>query len=69
MYVCRYTGTVGVSTAVLKDGHQFLVHVLDPRVNPEEGEDVEETEDGTEKADEEKNEKTGLLIYLYTLCT
>ena len=34
-----HTGSTSVRTAVLKDGHTFLVHVVDPKV---EGEDQPE---------------------------
>ena len=53
-----------VKTSVLKDGHTFTVHVLDPKVGSQEEEiDTKETcqEDGVEKADLEKPEKDGDL--------
>ena len=58
-------GTCSVRSSVLKDGHVFTVHVLDPKEASSEEEEEErsttgqKTEDGTEKADTEKSEKEG----------
>ena len=53
-----------MKTSVLKDGHIFVVHIVDPKEPSEEEEEVHENkQDGedkesvTEKADQEKSEK------------
>ena len=63
------TGPTFVKTSVLKDGHTFVVHLVDPKELSEDDKDNEETtgqQDGgaaddmdsvTEKADQEKSEK------------
>ncbi len=58
-------GTLSVKTSVLKDGHQFVVHIVDPKVKGEEDEQQDDNtlqqnitdDDGAEKADTEKSEK------------
>ena len=52
-----------MKTSVLKDGHIFVVHIVDPKEPSEEDEADETKQDGedkesvTEKADQEKSEK------------
>lgn len=69
-------GTSSVKTSVVKDGHTFTVHVLDPKVEGDEDEEDEEEkpkeadavpsgeeerkEDGVEKGEAEKSEKEGM---------
>ncbi|KAK3098986.1 hypothetical protein FSP39_024961, partial [Pinctada imbricata] len=52
-------GTTSIKTTVLKDGHIFNVHVVDPKEFVEDSDDEEllEKKDGDEKADFEKSEK------------
>ena len=69
--ICVFSGTSAIKTSVVKDGHVFCVHVLDPKVpgqeEEEEDEDEEEKEtvdtktedEGQEKAEMEKQEKDG----------
>lgn len=66
-----HTGTVGVKTSVLKDGHTFTVHILDPKDPQADDNDVELQIDsdrsGAEKAEFEKPEKEnkeGTLIFV-----
>jgi len=62
LYVdCFSPGTVSVKTSVLKDNHTFTVHILDPKDNTADDNDVELQMDsersGAEKAEFEKPEK------------
>ena len=54
-------GSTSIKTTLLKDGHIFTVHVVDPKELSEESddEDPQEKKDGDEKADFEKSEKEG----------
>ncbi|KAL3882261.1 hypothetical protein ACJMK2_028623 [Sinanodonta woodiana] len=55
-------GTTCVKTSVLKDGHIFTIHILDPREKEEKGdvdEEEDKTSDETEKAEFETSEKDG----------
>jgi hypothetical protein len=46
-----FAGTSVVKTSVLKDGHVFCVHVLDPKLP---GQEEEEDEDDEEEKDKDK---------------
>ncbi|XP_033741247.1 sperm-associated antigen 17-like isoform X1 [Pecten maximus] len=51
-------GTNSVKTSVLKDGHVFCVHVIDPKEGEEDSEEEnEENKDEVEKSEHEKSEK------------
>lgn len=57
-----YTGTSSVKATVLKDGHIFSVHILDPKEKSEESEDEDdEKKDEKEKSEYEKSEKDGKI--------
>ena len=76
-----FIGTSAVKTCVLKDGHVFSVHVLDPKVPGQEEEEEEEEEEadkttmitkeegeeGKEKAEMEKQEKDGEMMLILIL--
>lgn len=48
-----------MKSSVLKDGHTFCVHVIDPKEGGDEADQEEAPKDGLEKADVEKSEKEG----------
>lgn len=67
-------GTVSVRTTVLKDGHTFVIHILDPKdeagVAEGDGDQAPVDESATkdenqEKADTEKPEKGWLLCLIF----
>ena len=62
-------GTTSVKTSVLKDGHLFMVHVVDPKVKGQDDEEEEETEEvkkdeGVENSEGEKAEKEGSRYFI-----
>lgn len=54
------SGTTSIKSTVQKDGHNFTVHILDPKEAAEESEPEEDLPPPSrEKADFEKSEKDG----------
>jgi len=62
-------GTVSIRASVLKDGHVFSIHILNPKQPGEEDEDESllppnpsKNEVGQEKSETERSEKEGGLV-------
>lgn len=62
------TGTTSIKSTILKDGHNFTVHILDPKEGTEEA-DVDEDmpSPANEKAEFEKSEKDGKFYEITVL--
>lgn len=59
-----FTGTTSIKSTILKDGHNFTVHILDPKEGTEETDaDEDMPSPANEKAEFEKSEKDGKLQY------
>lgn len=59
-----FTGTTSIKSTILKDGHNFTVHILDPKEGTEETDADEDMPlPANEKAEFEKSEKDGKLQY------
>lgn len=58
----NFTGTTSIKSTILKDGHNFTVHILDPKEGTEETDaDEDMPSPANEKAEFEKSEKDGKL--------
>lgn len=57
-----FSGTTSIKSTILKDGHNFTVHILDPKEGTEETDaDEDMPSPANEKAEFEKSEKDGEL--------
>ena len=59
-----FPGTTSIKSTILKDGHNFTVHILDPKEATDESEqDDDMPPPAAEKAEFEKSEKDGKFVY------
>lgn len=64
------TGTTSIKSTILKDGHNFTVHILDPKEGTEEADaDEDMPSPANEKAEFEKSEKDGKILCCIKIIT